>query len=279
VQFIDSAQQSLDVAMYLLSDRDILAALERGHQRGVRIRVMLEEHPYGTGPGNHDAVRRLSAAGIATRWSPPAIRLSHDKYAIADRRRALVGTANWTHSAFTRNREYLLLLTDPAEVAALAALFDADWERRPAQVADPNLVVSPLNSRLVFLGLVASARQSLELEMEEMEDPQIEQALISAAQRGVRVRVILPAAAGGEDPNRPGEEVLGAGGIEVRRLGATYVHAKDIVVDDRVAFVGSENISSPSLDTNREVGIIVADPAVVQRLEDTFTRDWQASQP
>ena len=57
-----------------------------------------------------------------------------------------------------------------------------------------------------------------------------------------------------------------------------YVHAKAIIADGRRAFVGSENLSTASLDHNRELGVIVADSSAIQVLESTFDGDWaQAS--
>ena len=117
VRFIDHAQHRLDVAMYLLTDREVQSALESDAKRGVRVRVMFEEHPYGTGPGNQSIHDSLRLAGIQVAWSPGQFQLSHDKYAIADGKVALVGTANWTYSAFTRNREYFVSHHSPERFA------------------------------------------------------------------------------------------------------------------------------------------------------------------
>jgi cardiolipin synthase len=278
--FLGGARRTLDVAMYLLSDRQIITALEAAQRRGVKVRVMLEEHPYGTGPGNTAQFNQLKSAGVAVAWSPASFTLSHDKYAVADATAALLGTPNWTVSAFTSNREYLVEDTNPDDVKQLAALFEADWNRQAAPTDDPNLVLSPTNSRADFLQLIQSAQRTLDLEAEEMQDPAIESALGSAAGRGVVVRVILPAAvAAGPDANAAGRARLGHSGVQVKQLSDLYVHAKDIVADERLAFVGSENISTESLDHNREVGLLIGDPQAIQELEDTFNRDWTAATP
>jgi phosphatidylserine/phosphatidylglycerophosphate/cardiolipin synthase-like enzyme len=44
------------------------------------------------------------------------------------------------------------------------------------------------------------------------------------------------------------------------------------------AFVGSQNFSAVSLDANRAVGIIVADPAVVTQLASVAEGDWASAQ-
>jgi phosphatidylserine/phosphatidylglycerophosphate/cardiolipin synthase-like enzyme len=40
------------------------------------------------------------------------------------------------------------------------------------------------------------------------------------------------------------------------------------------AFIGSENLSCVSLGDNRECGILVEEPAILQRIESTYNSDW-----
>jgi len=65
--------------------------------------------------------------------------------------------------------------------------------------------------------------------------------------------------------------------VQVREDPRLYMHAKIIVVDGKIAFVGSENISTQSLDQNRELGIIVSDAGVLNTLQQTFQEDWGVS--
>jgi phosphatidylserine/phosphatidylglycerophosphate/cardiolipin synthase-like enzyme len=60
---------------------------------------------------------------------------------------------------------------------------------------------------------------------------------------------------------------LRAGGVQVVADKALYIHAKAIVADGATVFIGSENISSTSLDKNREMGLILTDHAVVATVE------------
>ena len=80
----------------------------------------------------------------------------------------------------------------------------------------------------------------------------------------------------GRDHDAQGVALITAAGAQVHRLPQShlYVHAKAIVVDGRRAFVGSENLSAASLDHNRELDVIVADPSAVQRLESTCDGAW-----
>src|SRR5207237_2342389 len=108
-------------------------------------------------------------------------------------RSALGGSSG---SSGYRNREYGIIDTNAQDVQAVISIFNADWNHTTAQFNDPNLVVSPVNSRSDFSALIGSARQTLLVEAEEMNDSSTEQALVNAAQRGVHVEVILPAPSG-----------------------------------------------------------------------------------
>jgi phosphatidylserine/phosphatidylglycerophosphate/cardiolipin synthase-like enzyme len=43
-------------------------------------------------------------------------------------------------------------------------------------------------------------------------------------------------------------------------------------------FVGSENFSRTSLDDNRELGLIISDPAVLSAMARTFAADFRNGQ-
>ncbi|MEO8543025.1 MAG: cardiolipin synthase ClsB [Burkholderiaceae bacterium] len=87
-------------------------------------------------------------------------------------------------------------------------------------------------------------------------------ALVHAAQRGVRVRLLLQ---GRYEyflqyhGSRPVYGALLAAGIEIHEYEASYLHAKVAVVDGRWATVGSSNLDPLSLLLAREANIVVRD--------------------
>lgn len=275
---LSMATKSVDVVVYLLTNRIVIDALISARDRGVDVRVMVEEEPFGGGAGNGDAVRSLEAAGIETKYGVSTFRYTHEKAVIIDGARAVVMTANLTKGAFTRNREYLALVTSPPEVSEIQAIFNADWERRAYQPRVSSLVVSDVNSRQKLLELLATARESLEIEAEVMADKQIRRALTDAQTRGVRVRVVM-------SPAEPEETTYGSlvelssAGVGVRLVTSPYIHAKSILVDRERAYVGSINFTATSMDQNRELGLITTTPAVIQQLGATFDEDWAAGRP
>jgi phosphatidylserine/phosphatidylglycerophosphate/cardiolipin synthase-like enzyme len=248
---------------------------------------MLEPHPFGGGSSPSKTLDTLAASGIKTQFTNSSFSLTHEKGMIIDDKTVFIMTSNFSRSALGgssgssgyRNREYGIIDTIQQDVIATEAIFVADWNRSTVQFNDPNLVVSPINSRNDFTTLINSARSTLMIEAEEMNDSDIEQALVNAAQRGVQVEVILPAAGTTSgDSNSQGIATIKQSGVKVREDPQLYMHAKIIVVDNKVAFVGSENISAQSLDQNRELGSIVSDPSALNTLQTTFQYDWGASQ-
>ncbi|GHO84290.1 cardiolipin synthase [Dictyobacter formicarum] len=281
---IDGAKKSVWVEMYLLTDKKVINALENAAYRQVDVRVMLETHPYGNGSSSPtQTMEKLRAAGIKTQATSPDFALTHEKGMVIDGQTAYIMTSNFTNAAlgnskYTLNREYGIIDSNAQDVRTIQDIFTADWNRQPATINNPRLVVSPVNSLGTFLSLIHNAKKSIAIEAEEMQDSQVEQALTAASHLGVQIRVILPASSS-SDNNREGITTIKQGGIQVKQDQRLYMHAKIIIVDQLKAFVGSENISAASLEKNRELGIIVTDNSVINALNQTFQTDWLASQP
>jgi phosphatidylserine/phosphatidylglycerophosphate/cardiolipin synthase-like enzyme len=284
---LNAAQTSIDLTIYLLSDREVIAALKNAVPRGVVVRVMLEPNPCCA---NDNAPQRalfseLQDARIQVQWTNPSFRLTHAKFAVVDGTAGIIMSQNLTKTSFTFNREASIIDRDADDVTALAKLFTADWGRTVYTPSDPDLVIANLDARQKLLALISGATKSLMIESEEMQDAAVLDALIAAQKRGVSVRFIgvapVTATSGSPQPdeNAPGRKRLVSGGVGVRVLASPYVHTKTIVADNSVAFVGSENFSTASLDTNREVGLMTTDMAVITRLTTVFTKDWTTAKP
>jgi cardiolipin synthase A/B len=274
LEAIRGARRSLDLVVYLLSDRSVIEELIAAHRRGVAVRVMLEKDPYGSGPGNGAAYGQLQQAGVEVRWANPAFALTHEKALVVDGQTALIMTLNLVYSAFRSNREYGVVTRDPAEVAEALAGFNADWERRTFKPQVAALLWSNANTRLKLLAFIDGARESLLLEQESTQDHEVLQHLAGAARRGVDVRIITPPDEDQSDPNRPGRRQLASAGAMVRTLETPKMHAKTLVADGARAIVGSANLTSSSLENNRELGVLVVEPEIIRRMVATFEKDW-----
>jgi phosphatidylserine/phosphatidylglycerophosphate/cardiolipin synthase-like enzyme len=196
---------------------------------------------------------------------------------VIDSGAALIMSFNLAEQYYATGRDFGIVDRDTKDVSAIETTFANDWNGNPAPApAADDLVWSP-GARTALVALIASARTSLLVYNEEMADAGIEDALMKAARRGVRVRILMTAS----DEWTGTLARLVTAGAEVRTYPATksslYIHAKVIIADGTKAFVGSENFSVTSLDDNRELGIMVTDKAVIHSLVSTFENDWNGA--
>lgn len=92
----------------------------------------------------------------------------------------------------------------------------------------------------------------------------------------MKVRLLISPPRGEEAQNESEEDLdyLEKNGVNIRFLKSPYVHAKVFVADESLAFIGSVNITTTSLEFNRELGIQVSDSTALSRLMRTFSEDW-----
>jgi len=269
-----SARHSVDVEIYELEDDQAAALLAADARRGVRVRVLLDEHFVGR--YNEPASSYLRAHGVAVRWAPSQFDLTHEKAIVVDGRRAAVMTMNLTARYYSDTRDFVMLDTRPADVSAIAATFAYDWRDGGLPPSTPATLIWSPGAQDALVGLIASARQRLLVENEEMADDAVTGALLAAARRGVRVEVVMTRQ---RDWSSAFSELARAG-VVVRTYAASaplYIHAKAIVVDPGSgharAFVGSQNFSTTSLLYNRELGLLTSRRPVVAALAAVIARD------
>lgn len=277
-QDIQNATTSVDLVMYELEDPQVEQALAQAKNRGVTVRVLLDNlSSFGRHP-NQDAFNFLQSHTVPVEWSPSTFPLTHQKALIVDGAEATIMTFNLTPQYYGGSRDFAVVDDDPVDISAIEAAFNSDWkhENTPAPAGD-DLVWSP-GSANTLLDLIQSASSTLDIYNEEMADPRIIDALEAAAARGVEVRVDMSYATNWKSAFQE----LTSSGVEVRTYASSakfYIHAKVIIADDTEAFIGSENFSGQSLNSNRELGILIERPDIIDSLETTFEKDWTGSRP
>ena len=269
---IDNAQSEVLVEVYLLSDKQVIEALINARARGVAVNVMLEKHPFGGSNLNNKSEKTLRENGVAVKWTNPAYSLTHEKAMVIDGKQAFILNQNLTSSAFTKNREYNVLATDPQDVAEVRNIFLADWERKSYDPPATHLIVSPVNSRAALATLLKSATASIDIELEYIEDREMV-SLLSDRAKEVEIRLLIPTFSQFA-ANKAAAKQLAQNGVSVRTLSSPYIHAKMILIDDVKAYVGSINFSTQSMDENRELGIMLSESESIKILDETFNNDW-----
>jgi cardiolipin synthase A/B len=273
VEDIAKAQKSVFVECYLMSDPAVVEALCSARSRGCDVRVLMEESPYG-GFSMNDSVRNtFRSAGIDANWGNRVYSFTHAKFIVIDSTTAWVMTANLTKSAFDKNREVLVRSGSQELVRDLVRVFWADRRRGPCNV--DGLVLSPVNARRDLVVMLKSAHSNVDVASEVLDDDEVMSTLEDLSSRGIRVRVLV-ATPDTVAINAVSRQRLERTGVAVRYLQSPYLHAKYIIVDGGLAYVGSHNLTTGSLDENREVGIITDHAMVVKTIEASFVSDWSA---
>jgi phosphatidylserine/phosphatidylglycerophosphate/cardiolipin synthase-like enzyme len=121
---IAAAQHSIDIEMFVLSDRLVLEALVSAARRRVHVRALLDPSQ----PQNAAALGQLRSAGAVVRFYQQAgDELLHAKLGIFDAATVLFGSCNWSRSGFTRNHELDLLVFDPTLSRTFLSRVEQDW--------------------------------------------------------------------------------------------------------------------------------------------------------
>jgi len=270
---IDNSQKSIEMEMYELTDKQIIAALVDAEKRGVIVKVMLEQHPYLSGSVNASAKKALDAAHISNEWTNPVFALTHEKDVIVDDSEVFILNQNITVSSFSKNREFDIIDRNAVDVQEAEQIFAADWNRQSYTPPVSHLVLSPVNSRASLTTLLNSATKTIDIEMEIVEDKDIINLLENKA-KTTEIHVIIPTLKKDPSNAEPAKELENAG-VTVRAISSPYIHAKLILIDDTQAYIGSVNLSSSSMDENRELGIIFTQDDIIQHLTTDFATDWE----
>lgn len=269
---IKNASQEILVEVYLLSDKEIIQALEDASEKGVNVYIMLEQHPFGGGNLNSFTESEIRSSGIHFKWTNPAFSLTHQKTIIIDKYKAFILDQNLTASSFSKNREYDILDLNPNDVLEIRNIFISDWERKSFISTSTHLIISPINSRSSITALINGSYKTIDIEAEEIEDNQIISILKEKA-KTTNIRIILPSFSQ-ISSNKDVALRLKESGISVKTLSSPYIHAKLMLIDDSKAYTGSVNLSAQSMDENRELGIILSEPNAMKTLISTFNDDW-----
>ncbi len=133
----------------------------------------------------------------------------------------------------------------------------------------------------MFLLAMASARRSIYITNPYfVPDDKMIDTLAKAAERGVRVVLLLPGAIDHNLVRQASRGQLGRllqRGVEIHEYRAALLHSKTMVIDSMWATVGSTNLDRRSFELNEELNLVVYDREIAQRLEQVFVRDLRES--
>jgi len=310
---IDAATASVHTEFYIWSAGgfvdDFVAALARAAQRGVPCSALMDS--LGSRPFfKSESVARLRAAGVRVVEVLPVNPLralfvrfdlrDHRKIAVIDRRIAYTGSMNIADPRFFKQDagvgewvDAMVRVEGPAAWALEAVSLSLTALQTGADFAPPPPPdLPPAGSSLVqifpsgpqsssrhieqlLLAAIYSARREVALTTPYfIPSEALLTALRSAAMRGVRVVLIVPARVDSMLVRYAGNAYFNdllAAGVEVLCFGDGLLHTKSMVVDGEVTIFGTVNLDLRSFELNFEVSLIAYDAAF-----SAATRELQA---
>ena len=280
---------SLDVAIYELNNRDVTDAILDAHTRGVKVRIVTGDEGFGfTG----STLAELKQSGIPVVSKRKGSRLMHSKFAIMDQATVWTGSWNYTDTGTFQNNENVIAIDSP-EIAAVFGrkfqkLFNDGPERTEhvseakAQESSPlphgvRVLFAPEDRALDTLATaVGSAKKSIQFMTFALGDRDLSEILRTQAAKGVSVRGIVEKSLSRLTAVK---SLLGAAvpNLEIRLDGnKRNLRHNCVVIDDRVVWLGSMNISRAST-RNDENLISVPDAALASMFHEEFERLWLMS--
>lgn len=314
---IDSAEQSITFETYIYWEgdvgRDFAQRLAARARAGVSVHVLLDW--VGSARMDESMLQTMRDAGVEIeRYHPPhwfeLTRINnrtHRKSLVVDGKIGFTGGVGiadkWSGRAQDPDhwRDTHYRVRGPV-VAQMQATFMDNWMHTRGRVlhgpkyfpalepvgpsAAQMFMSSPTGGsesmHLMYLLAITAATRSIELSSAYfVPDRLAREALVAAARRGVRVRIIVP---GGHidtavvrAASRADWGPLLEAGILIAEYQPTMFHCKVLVVDNRLVSVGSTNFDNRSFRLNDESNLNVYDEAFALRQVEIFERDLAAS--
>lgn len=181
-----------------------------------------------------------------------------------------------------KGKKHIILHAAPpvrllAALAAITALAAAMPPRAHAARLDLHYAPED-NLERIDVGLIDSAKTSIDMAAYVLTDVAVMQALERAAGRGVKLRVFL-------EPNQEREgnyaadvraKLLATPGVSVKRNPRSpWMHLKSYLVDGRLLRMGAANFSASGLKQQDNDLLISDDAGLVKRFQSHFEAMWR----
>ncbi len=318
IETIESAQETLNVQTYVYwrgdIAADIAAAIAARAKAGVRCNVILDA--LGAAQIKRSLISDMRDAGVRViLFRPPkpyAIKRlqnrTHRRVLVADGRVGMTGgvgiAEEWTGDAQDSDhwRDSHVRVRGPV-VRSMQGAFAENWleatgevlagdqylpELEPLgdegrmQFVRSSAKVGDTNAEALYYLAIASAQRSIELTAAYfVPRPAFTDALATAAERGVDVRILVP----GPHIDKGFVRVAGRAaygqlleaGVRIYEFQPTMLHAKSVCIDGIWSSVGTINFDNRSFQLHDEVTLCVWDKEFAEALSAAFANDLERS--
>ncbi len=293
LQAIDSAQKSIDLAIYRLDHVDVVNSLIQAQSRGVTIRIVLNPptntsnlkseidltSAWGKLKKNEETSDSLKANGITVYYaSLDNLVLFHTKLMIIDSQAAFVMTFNMNQSGFECGRNFGYITRKPDEIQNLSRYFNRQINPKERLYYKNSICFYPDHQRIFITLFMLQTVKSLDIYQATLTDPWMAFYLYFMAELGKEIRVLITHDLFGMDESSTFRKLLTTAGVKFRYMTSPYVHAKLLIRDGESMLITSCNFWADGLDRSGELSLITTDSDSVDKAQRTFDQDWSTVQ-
>ena len=270
IEKIDKSKERVYMQMYILTNDDIISSLISANNRGLDVKVILEQNVYKASHLNKEAYKVLKDAGVDVIWDWDNYALTHTKLLLVDDE-AIISTWNYSYSTFSKNRDFFIFTKDKEIVEKSYKLFSIDYSKRKWVVYDDEIILSPYYSREKLSYMLENASESIVLYAQNFSDYWIISNLVDARKRWVQVSWVI--AWNDSMWNDETINTLKNAWVNVYDLTSPKIHAKAILVDEKYLYIWSINYSYYSIDKNRELWLIITNKDIIDKFLKVYEKD------
>jgi phosphatidylserine/phosphatidylglycerophosphate/cardiolipin synthase-like enzyme len=279
--FIDTAKQSVDMAIYQLDLPNVTQALLEARKRGRTVRVVTDIDILDD-PKENPSFKKLQAAGITVVGGNPNA-IMHDKFVVVDEEAVWSGSWNFTENDTYRYNNNAILIRSPELARNYTVVLEKMWRdkkfgpQRKAGGTTPVLEISGVKVENYFapedkvaekiIARLEKAQKSIDFMVFSFTDDAIGQAVSSR----VKVRGVFEKTGSETKYSEYGR--MKQEKLDVLQDGNPYLmHHKVFIVDGATVILGSFNFSQNAEEENDENLLIIDDAALAQAFLGEFER-------
>jgi len=285
---IDAAKLSVDVAVYSLSLNSVRDALLNAHDRGVRVRMVMESDNL-----DRSDPQRLIEAGIPI-LGDRREGLMHNKFVVIDNSEVWTGSTNFTDSgAYADNNNMIRIRS-----VKLAENFTKEFEEMfiddkfgdntVPETPNPRVTIdgTPIDIyfspddgvQASFVELVENAQESIYFMAFSFTADEIGDAVRARAEDGVTVAGVMDTEQVGSNAGTEFDLFSQAGLDVYRDSNPGQMHHKVMIIDESIVIFGSYNFTNSAETRNDENLLVIYNEDIAAQFMAEFKRIYGQAQ-
>lgn len=289
---IDKSKTSIDMAIYGYNNvPKIKQALINAQNRGVKIRLVydLDKNNKNYYPDTLPLLNYIKDSNCDNANSTTKQYLMHNKFIIFDNKTVFTGSANISPSDLSNYNSNTFIIIKSEKIAQLYEkefnqMFSGKFHNAKIKTPKNKFVIGATELSVYFspqdntitnqiIPLINKSKESIYMPTFLITHRGLTEALISAKNRGVKIKIIVDA--GNANNKYSQHQKLRNAGIDVKVENyAGKMHSKTIIIDRKTVVLGSMNFSKSGELKNDENTIILQNPQIAEFLINQFNTIW-----